>query len=168
MGNWGIGKTTFLEFLSEELKQEKNIIEIKFCPWLLESEKHYTEDLLNKIGFELKKYHSEGDTKMKNYLKSILKSLKFEVAGIASISIENFFTQNTFHNDIEIINRIIERTGKKIVIFIDDIDRMEGKEILKIFKLIRNVANFKNTFFIIPYDKEYINQCLIEEKIENS
>jgi hypothetical protein len=46
-------------------------------------------------------------------------------------------------------------------------DRMDGKEILQIFRLIRNVANFKNTFFIIPYDKEYVHNCLIEEKIKN-
>lgn len=47
-----------------------------------------------------------------------------------------------------------------VVVVIDDLDRLEGTELMAVFKLIRITANFKNLIFIVAYDKGYIANAL--------
>ena len=55
----------------------------------------------------------------------------------------------------------IEITGiKKLIIFIDDIDRLDKSEVMAVIKLIRNSANFFNTIFVVSYDKEYLTNAI--------
>jgi len=51
------------------------------------------------------------------------------------------------------IESYIAQTKKKIIIFIDDIDRLQSKEILLVFKLARLNANFQNTIFLLAFDQ---------------
>src|SRR5690606_32689438 len=51
---------------------------------------------------------------------------------------------------------------RKIVVFIDDTDRLNKKEIFEVLRLIRNTANFTNVFFIVAYDREYITRTITE------
>ncbi len=55
----------------------------------------------------------------------------------------------------------IDAINKKIIIVIDDLDRLMTDEIMEIFKLITKNAAFKNTIFITTYDKDYINGMFI-------
>jgi len=62
---------------------------------------------------------------------------------------------NTKESLDEIKQRIesyITQTKKKIIILIDDIDRLQSKEILLVFKLVRITANFKKIIFILAFD----------------
>lgn len=54
--------------------------------------------------------------------------------------------------------------GSTIVI-VDDLDRLDNKEVFSVFQVIRNSADFANTMFIIPFDKEYVIKSLTENKI---
>ena len=44
--------------------------------------------------------------------------------------------------------------------FIDDIDRLDKHEIIEVVRLIRNTANFHNTFFLVAYDRDYVINAL--------
>ena len=59
----------------------------------------------------------------------------------------------------EIQNILIERT-EKLIIFIDDIDRLTPKEIKEIFKLIRVNADFPNTIYLLAYDNKIIEKSI--------
>ena len=58
------------------------------------------------------------------------------------------------------LNSIIKRLPKKLVIFIDDFDRLYPDEILEIFKLIDNNASFSNTVFVTAFDKDSVNNVI--------
>lgn len=66
-------------------------------------------------------------------------------------------TINELKNEIQKI--LIER-NKKLIIFIDDIDRLTPKEIKEIFKLIRVNADFPNTIYLLAYDNEIIEKSI--------
>ena len=65
------------------------------------------------------------------------------------------------------VNQELAKTGKKILIFIDDLDRLNVSEILATIRLIRNTANFHNTFFIVAYDRNYVLQAIKEHNPTN-
>ena len=55
-----------------------------------------------------------------------------------------------------------------IIIFIDDIDRLNADEILEVLKLVRNTANFPYVQFIICYDADYVINTLNNKGIEEA
>ena len=60
-------------------------------------------------------------------------------------------------NSREKLQEGISAIGKKIVVLIDDLDRLTVDEIMEVLKLITKNAAFKDTVFITTYDKKYIN-----------
>lgn len=57
----------------------------------------------------------------------------------------------------------LEKRNKKLVIIIDDIDRLNEKEIKEIFRLVRVNADFPNTIYILPFDRKIIEENLDEQ-----
>lgn len=60
----------------------------------------------------------------------------------------------------EIKNEISKEIKEKLIIIIDDIDRLNKKEIEEIFRLIRINADFSNIIYILLYDKNIIAKSL--------
>jgi|APEBP8051072266_1049373.scaffolds.fasta_scaffold02730_4 Cdc6-like AAA superfamily ATPase len=50
--------------------------------------------------------------------------------------------------------------GKKLLIIIDDIDRLDADEIRPLLKLIRENANFPNTIYLLIFDREVVQKYL--------
>jgi len=61
------------------------------------------------------------------------------------------------------IKKALEARSKKIVIIIDDIDRLSQSEIKQLFKLIRVNADFPNTLYLLAFDREVVAQNLQEQ-----
>ncbi|WP_342661981.1 P-loop NTPase fold protein [Fusobacterium russii] len=101
-----------------------------------------------------------------NKLSKIFKTLEsiqvFSMLGI----ITNFIKEciKTEDEDLETIKRKIdselEKLAKKIIIVIDDIDRLCDEEIREIFQLVKSIADFKNTIYILSYDREIVTKAL--------
>ncbi|RKD71195.1 putative KAP-like P-loop ATPase [Sinobaca qinghaiensis] len=59
----------------------------------------------------------------------------------------------------EITNELLER-NKKLVIIIDDIDRLTYEETKEIFRLIKINADFPNTIYLLSFEKEVVQKNL--------
>lgn len=62
----------------------------------------------------------------------------------------------------EIKKELIDRQ-KKLVIVIDDIDRLNQSEIRQIFRLIRVNADFPNTIYLLAFDRKIVEKNLEEQ-----
>ncbi|MCF7859867.1 MAG: KAP family NTPase [Candidatus Cloacimonetes bacterium] len=58
------------------------------------------------------------------------------------------------------ISDIMKKRDKKLVIIIDDIDRLTPEEVKEMFKLVRVNADFPNTIYVLAYDREIIEKCI--------
>ncbi len=56
----------------------------------------------------------------------------------------------------ERISTEIRAANKKLVIFIDDIDRLEKTEIQSLFRLIKLTADFENTIYVLAFDSDMV------------
>lgn len=54
-----------------------------------------------------------------------------------------------------------------IVVFIDDIDRLQAQEILTIFQLVKANSDFPNFVFVLLFDKEYVCESLAKIDVVN-
>lgn len=166
-GDWGSGKTTFMNQLYSNLKGcDATISLIKFEPWRNDSPNTILRAFFNQLQNELQKY----TTTIPNHIKEYLLNLLSENSDSISKVVRN--TKDLlFHSDkedsYEKLKKELKGTRHKTVIFIDDIDRLNADEIREVFRLIRNTANFPYIQFIVTYDKKYIISTLKAEGMEN-
>ena len=64
----------------------------------------------------------------------------------------------------EIVKKF-ETLGKRVVIVVDDIDRLDKSETKLIFKLVKLATNFPNTVFLLAYDRIKVGERLDERGI---
>lgn len=158
IGGWGSGKTNVIERIKTELKTDPKNIIININPWqqngisntittFFDTLKDNLSYLGNSISKPINRYYNIilKENYSNNYINLISHLLKFNQKGT---------------NEHQIINDLIKISNKKIFVFIDDIDRLTSSEIIETFSFIRNTANFNNTFFIVPFDRNYIVNVL--------
>lgn len=153
---WGDGKSSFINLMEEKFLQNKDrFIVIRFNP------RYSTNDTIQSAFFEklyseLSKYDSRFKSSFNDYLKviDVMTDNKFLSA--------LFQTSTLFNRDSEKsrINEAIKRLKKRIIVIIEDLDRLTGDEIVEVLKLIDGNAAFDNLIFISAYDKGRINSLL--------
>ena len=62
----------------------------------------------------------------------------------------------------EEIEKILKQQKQKILIVIDDIDRLTAEEIRQLFRVIKAVANFPNVIYLLLFDKKVVIKALEE------
>lgn len=159
--SWGTGKTDFLLRLKKSLQSNisENIV-LEFNPWKAASAESVLEDFFAVLSRGLKPYNKSITGKLKSYSKKILSTGKEIQYRLADTVIEELIKDPTLQERYDSINSTIRQTGKRVVIIIDDLDRMTGMEVMQVLRVIRNSANFANTFFIVALDHEYIVSVL--------
>ena len=167
-GVWGDGKTSVLNFIEEALQDNENVICIKFNPWRFGTEEELLTGFFIDIADAL-------DTKLINTedkLKDILKKSASGVSAVTGIkgvgeSLSSFISGPTI---IELKNRIereLKEAKKRVLILVDDVDRLEKSEIHAIFRLVKLTADFKYTSYILAFDKDVVAASL-QEKYSSS
>jgi hypothetical protein len=175
-GEWGLGKSSLLEFIKSEViqqtKEEKtrNYM-IEFNPWSNFTEANIHQNFFREIGIKLGNYNKQFEE-----LKKYAESIKNSVAEANKANIEPkskaaiwFLTKFTKFNKYSLeqqkkdVDERLADDNIKLFIFLDDIDRLQPKEIIEVFQLIKLNSNFKNTFFFIAFDKKVITEALKEE-----
>ncbi|WP_179008741.1 KAP family P-loop NTPase fold protein [Winogradskyella forsetii] len=159
---WGTGKTSFLNFIKEQIiSKDSNIIQIDFSPWNIESPKAIISDFFETFEKELNKYNSNISRHLNNYSRKLLALNEIDSTKstykLLSTVLSKDKTLSALKQEIE---KNINRIDKKIIVFIDDLDRLDNDEIIEILRIIRNTADFKNTFFLVAYDRNYIINAL--------
>ncbi len=168
-GKWGSGKTTFLNFLTHYLSDDDSVIITRFNPWWFSGK----EKLLLQFFSNLSRTLGRDDklkeivSKLKLFLK-ILKALPLPyVENISeTINIIDELASQTLEETKEEICKSLEEFKNKIVVLIDDIDRLTVEEIRELFTIIKAIADFPNTVYILAFDREVISRAL--EKIQES
>jgi len=184
-GEWGSGKSSIANLMISELeKQEyedsnqKPII-IKFNPWNFSDQNQLLSQLFQTIASALN-YISipEALDKKSKVMKKIGQISETAshipepiISSIAKIAAPLFKSYadalspngNTGNNLQEMKNSISQELKKaecKIIIFIDDIDRLNKTEIRQIFQAVKSLGDFPNTVYILMFDKNIVAQSL--------
>ena len=68
--------------------------------------------------------------------------------------------KGTRDNATDNVNRALDKLGKRLIVFIDDFDRLVDVEIIEVLKLIDKNAAFRHTIFITAYDEGAVSKAL--------
>lgn len=171
-GQWGSGKTSLINLVENKLK-EKNQIIMHFTPWMVTS----FEQLIKYFFKEFNQVLIHNSTifqgpKAEELKKDLKKFLSFIAPDSIEIGTEgakfNFNIKDKFFNTKEKtiyelkenINKNLCELEQKIIIIVDDIDRLTDNETETFFRLIKGILDFDYLMFILLYDKAIVSKSL--------
>ena len=100
------------------------------------------------------------------FLSVSKKAITF-IQNLKSISKENNENKTTFDIKKEIGDDLKKRKNKLLII-IDDVDRLSADAIKHIFHLVRVNADFPNTVFLLAFDFDAVKKIMNDENIDGS
>ncbi len=159
-GPWGSGKTTFLQ--SMKTKMGENFMVVEFTPWYSDTAESLVRDFFKRLGSKLGSMNVKAD--FSRYL-AVLQD--YDTSGTLRILNKLATFRTTIEDEKRKIEERLALIRRKVVIMIDDTDRMGAEELMELLKLIRLTANFKNVIFMVGYDKEYVLRRMKDSEIEN-
>ena len=168
IGEWGSGKSSILNMFEEKIKNNDKIIIMKFNPWRFSQMDNLYNSFFTDLIITLEKNNINKDiiNKLKKYKdKIILSSLHIlkDVAHVsAPLEIYKMFNKDdkTLEEQKNDLNKILSVINKKVVIIIDDIDRLVSKEVQQLFQIIKSLADFPNITYLLSFDKNHVYNAL--------
>lgn len=161
-GEWGTGKTVFLNLLCSKLEGKAEIV--SFNPWLCRTPEQVTDDFFGALEKQLSPRHSSLSKPLRDYAHDIT-----NVADDGWLSkFTPFFPKESLQSKKKRLSNCFSKLDKPVVVIVDDIDRMESEEVFEVLRLIRNTADLKNTIYIAAYDRTYVTNVLESAHIMNS
>lgn len=184
-GKWGCGKTSVLNMtieeivqLSKNMEEKDKIIIIQFNPWnftdtnqlinqffltLTNSLKIDSKDKKVKdVGAAIEKYSSA--LEYSEYIPVVGKYLKLipKLSSAFGKSVKD--NAESKLNDVSYRKREVEKAlvalNSRILVVIDDIDRLSNEQIRLIFQLVNAVAGFPNITYLLSFDKDIVSRAL--------
>lgn len=158
-GPWGSGKTSFSNLINEKLNSENRII-IHFNPWRSASPAKIIEDYFELLISELEQWDSKLSKDVSSYATTLTKIDENLITKSVEAITDYIFSSPNKNESYDKINNAIARLKKQIIIFIDDLDRLDMNETIEVLRLIRNTANFNSVVYIVSYDKGYVLEAV--------
>ena len=163
---WGAGKTTFLDLLSNRIKEEGFAEIVLFNPWMCQSPEQLTRDFFSSLRHQLSDKYPELSNPIKKYAR-YLGAISVPVHRIAKIKFNNLAIEKSLYKmKLELSERFSE-LDKRVVVTIDDLDRLDSDEVFEVLRLIRNTASLSNIVYLVAYDKSYIIKVLENKNISS-
>lgn len=158
---WGSGKTSYMNMVKERMKDDRFIL-VDFNPRHSKKTELIQEDFFQELCSQLKVYNGEFSTLFEDYLDALN---IIDKKGFASwLRVYDKLTARADRK--ERLQAGISRLNRRIVVFIEDFDRLLDVEIVEVFKLLDENASFGNIIFISAYDKEHLRR-LLGQKYDN-
>lgn len=169
-GEWGSGKSDFINRIGKALRDQndKEVIIVEFNPWRVGSNSSITEDYLQVLSKQLRPYSSRLSNIIGDYAKQFIDRSERQspLKAVSNLVVDSVFAATTKEEQYIAIKNEVEHLGKTIVVFIDDLDRLNKEEILETFNLIRSVADFPKTFFVLGLDYHYVLETAFNIKVK--
>ena len=151
---------------------------IFFNPWNYSNNGQILNDFFRAINNTIEKEDmliaSEFRKNASKYVPNIMDSKTLGIGGSLSIwpfgvsaRFSKTIAQKPVYESKDLLDKTLKYLNKKILVIIDDIDRLDVDDTLLILKLTKIVADFSNMVFILAYDKDKTIQK-INMKFEGS
>ena len=187
-GRWGSGKTSIINMVVEEIdeltketnRDEKPII-VKFNPWNYSDQAELTTLFFKTITTSLgqadnSKTLKDIGTALQNYSELFEYATYIPVAGKYIRLGKHIFSglgkslskkgdkDSSLENRKNNVEKALKAQKQKIIVIIDDIDRLTNSKIKLIFQLVNSLAGFPNMIYLLSFDKDVVVRALSEEQ----
>jgi predicted KAP-like P-loop ATPase len=160
---WGMGKTTALNFIAhclEQVPEGKRPVVVRFNPWWYEGEERLLRGFFEQLRAAVDSEREE-HRKLRQLLLELAKLLVHAPSGwvswVARAVSTLFGQQPRCLEEVKMqIAQLLDEKKLRIVVFIDEIDRLERNETALIFRLIKAVADFPGVIYVLAFERSWV------------
>lgn len=183
-GPWGSGKSSLLNLMAEVLTTEtgsqyRNPIVVHFNPWNYTSIEQLTTMFFRELTAAI---GGDGSDKLLRGLGSTLEAfgtilsvgqlspLGSQYIGVAATSSKELgkklkeVKSKRLEEIKDDLNGQLEKLNRRLIVLIDDLDRLDSESMRLMFRLIRLSADFTNTTYVLAFDREVAHRVLRDEQ----
>lgn len=179
-GKWGVGKSTFMNLVKERLDKTNKFFTIDLNPWEYGNDNNFVATFLAKlyktVENDLCNEEKKQPDRLASLFKAIVKPLKI-TSDFKLAKVEYDFSKLSFESQKQIVDEYISESyalketikfildaeiflTKKVVVFVDDVDRCPTEKVMEVIESIKLVLNSENCIFFLGCDKEYLENAL--------
>lgn len=190
-GSWGAGKSTMLNFIETKLDKGKCKV-VRFNPWMITEKEDLIKSLFEEIYYAMGEGDFQNAKNAffkyaRKIIPSATKALTFAGAYMHGLAPAAATTASTIAGDTtqvisdalfdekplskrkKDLNTMLDETlredGQKIVIMIDELDRLFPDEVVTVFQMIKSNLDLPGLFFVVAMDEEVVFDALKEKGV---
>ena len=151
--SYGSGKSSVLNLLEIELQKDRSVLLVRFSSWLPGSQEALVVTLFNAI---IRAYSTRIlAPRFKAGLIRYARLLGGLVPKIGA-TLKDLLREPTQSEQFDSVKQDIQRLPLRVIVLLDDVDRMQKDELQSLFKLIRGASEFPNLTYVCAMDYEAI------------
>ncbi|MBX3708485.1 MAG: hypothetical protein KIT56_02445 [Gammaproteobacteria bacterium] len=182
-GGWGVGKTSVINLVIEELNfaatnlldEEKPIV-LNFSAWSYSGQNQLIYSFFRRLSSVLRNVPDlENANRIIHLLELYVSFFTHKPIPKALRSKRSFWEKITFQGHEEVyawesgrdltlvkaeLNELLRQQNHKIIIMIDNISRLYDDEIKQILQIVKSMGDYANTIYLLAFDKEYIMRAI--------
>jgi predicted KAP-like P-loop ATPase len=168
---WGTGKTTLLnliEYHINQMPEKERLVLLRFNPWWFAGQDltlRFFQELmaLTKRGLLSRVQKSLDDfAEAVSFVSATIPGYGAAVGGGAQIAKRFLKARKTTEQAKRELSEKLLEQRQRILVIVDDIDRLEPREVRALFQLIKAVADLPNLVYLLAFDKKYVAQALTQ------
>ncbi len=177
-GPWGSGKSSILNLVHEYLVAKyQDAVAVRFDPWLVSGRDELIGQFFAEFVGTLNKDKRPGEKTRK--LAEKIAAYGAHVAPLGNLlkpGVGSMFSsglkamENLLQRDEGLFSRRsrlfkdLDDIDVPIVVFIDELDRVEDKEIRSVAQLVRSIVDFPNVSYLLAFDVDRVTEALGDGK----
>lgn len=182
-GPWGSGKTSTLNFVVhylEKMDRKERPEILRFTPWWFSGRGDVVGLFFAEIQKSLtkpkafKKKVREAAASFFKLLAPVLKvSAPYgeqlsEVLGYLADLLDQAQQQEDMYHLKQRLADALRKEKRRLVVIVDDVDRLTAEEIRLFFQAVKAVADLPNIIYLIAYDRAVVVECLKNVQVANA
>jgi hypothetical protein len=166
-GPWGDGKTSVLNLIAEALADVPHVVPVRFNPWRLGDEAEMFQGFFATLADALDEQVASATERVGQTLRDyggllvavpVVGGVLKEGAGAAGAKL----SETNLAKQRKKIEDLLADHHKRVVILIDDIDRLDKSEVQAMFRLVKVAADFQHTAYVLAFDHRVVASALAE------
>lgn len=178
-GSWGSGKTSLVNMAAEHIQEstkdwekDKRPIIVRFNPWNFAEQSDLLQSFFQQLFAQIGKHVPNREREFRNAINKFAKTLA-ALEGLPTIggvlaavakTKEIVVPQETLEDLKSSLDKLFRDLDRRILILVDDIDRLTQQEIRQLFQLIKVNADFANTIYLVAFDRGVVEKALTTEQ----
>ncbi len=178
VGDWGTGKTSVVNMVHEFVAEESDMIIVPFDPWLFSGTDELVTRFLQELSAHLGRDGTENGANVRKASDAVLRyaealdplvwipgvgpwmaraaSMARGVKGLRG----DRGTLTSVVSTREAVRSALAQLDRRVLVTVDDVDRLEHEQIRDVMRLVTLVGNFPNTTYLIAYSRRIVERAL--------
>jgi len=188
-GDWGSGKTTLMRAIQKELESDEQVVPIWFNAWRYEREEHLVVPMLDALREQLALRAEAGQSDAraarraaqlvaraaKAFAAGVTLSAKLPAVGGVDVDAAKIMDAwddanrpassavSFYHASFSAMSEAVAdyvRAGRRIVVFVDDLDRCLPESALQVLESMKLFFDFDGFVFVVGLDQRVIERAV--------